>query len=374
MPINTILIVIIAAAVAAVVIAVVAVLLSKRGRRNDAAQEAQAKAQRERETEAALFEDEEVMPDNDDDGPTPEEQFLLGTVREIAADPARVYNGIYVPTPAGGTHVIHLLLRERTGFYLFKYLPVPTGWIVGQENARWWTHFKSPEDKNYFDNPILDLDSDIKAMTTFFPKTKRENYHAYCVISDNCELREIKTESDVKVIPLSDLPQTLKVDLEQNHTAFSKGVDTMMARVLATMKNNVGLEQRLMKLKKSMQEESEKLRKMREAEAAAANRTIIYDPKNKALFTNEAPADWRPEDRFTKSELSLRESLLIWRKRQAKREGALEQDILSDAGLDHIVTSRPQNAEQLSGVSGMNERAVATYGDAILNMVRHTPV
>lgn len=359
-------------AVVVVVIAVIIAVIVLSRRKNKKTEEHQADQAAE-DADNALFEAVETVTDPNE-GPTPEEQFLYGTVREIAADNERVYRNIYVPTPAGGTHVIHLMLRERTGFYIFKYLPLPTGWIIGQENARWWTHFKSPEDKNYFDNPILDLESDIKAMMTFFPKTARENYHAYCVISDNCELREIRTDSDVRVIVLSDVPQTLKVDLAQNKTAFSEGVDKMMARVLATMKNNVGLEQRLTKLKKTMQAESEKLRKMRQAEDAAANRTIIYDPKNKTLFNREAPSDWRPEDRFTKSELALRESLIIWRKNQAKHEGALEQDILSDVGLDHIVTSRPQSAEQLSAVSGMNERAVATYGDAILNMVRHTPV
>ncbi|EFV01630.1 HRDC domain protein [Pseudoramibacter alactolyticus ATCC 23263] len=356
-------------AVAVVVIVIVAVLVAGRRRAS------RTKAAAEVEAAESLFEEVEIMADQDN-GPTDEERFLAGTVADVCGEEARLYRNIYVPTADGGTHVIHLMLRERSGIYVFKYLHVPDGWIVGEESARWWTHFKSPEDKNYFDNPMAEVDADIKALISFFPKTARQDYHGFVVISDNAEIRDVRTESANHVISLSDLPQTLRADLEGYSPVFSEGVDKMMARVLATMKNNVGLEQRLIKLKETMMVESEKARAMRRATDQATGRTRVYDPQNLVEEIDALSSEERrkPEDRFTRSELALRESLMLWRKRQAQRTRHSEVVILSDRGLDNIVKAKPSSIDQLLRVSGMDSEQISRYGEAILQMVDHTPI
>ncbi len=330
-----------------------------------------------------LFEDVEIMADQDN-GPSLEERFLAETVKEVSGEPDRLYNNTYVPTPDGGTHVVHLMLREASGFYIFRYLSLPSGWIVGQEGARWWIHFDSPEVKNYFDNPITTIDDDVKTMLSFFPGTSLEYYHGYVVVDDRCEIREVDTDTHVRVILLSDLPKILKADLENNAEVFSPNMDRMMSRVLATMKNNVGLEQRLTHLKKEMQEENEQVRKMRTASDQAVQQTRVYDPnelsdEQKAAIRKiqeKAIEDrkQRPEDHFTRSELALRESLILWRKQQANAEAKAENEILSDEGMIHIITVKPKTIDQLQQVSGMDQEAAARYGEDLLEMVKHMPV
>ena len=221
-------------------------------------------------------------------------------------------------------------------------------------------------------------------MLSFFPGTSPEYYHGYVVVDDRCEIREVDTDTHVRVILLSDLPKILKADLENNAEVFSPNMDRMMSRVLATMKNNVGLEQRLTHLKKEMQEENEQVRKMRTASDQAVQQTRVYDPnelsdEQKAAIRKiqeKAIEDrkQRPEDHFTRSELALRESLILWRKQQANAEAKAENEILSDEGMIHIITVKPKTIDQLQQVSGMNQEAAARYGEDLLEMVKHMPV
>lgn len=330
-----------------------------------------------------LFEDVEIMADQDN-GPSLEERFLAETVKEVSGEPERLYTNTYVPTPDGGTHVVHLMLRETSGFYIFRYLSLPSGWIVGQEGSRWWIHFDSPEEKNFFDNPITTIDDDVKTMLSFFPGTSMEYYHGYVVVDDRCEIRDVQTDTHVQVILLSDLPKVLKNDLESNVAVFSPNMDRMMSRVLATMKNNVGLEQRLTHLKKEMQEENEQVKKMRSASDQAIQQTRVYDPNDlseeqKAAIhkiQEKAIEDrkQRPEDHFTRPELALRESLILWRKQQANAEKKKEDAILSDEGIIHIITVKPKTIDQLQRISGMEQEEAKRYGEDLLEMVKHMPV
>jgi hypothetical protein len=330
-----------------------------------------------------LFEDVEIMADQDN-GPSLEEQFIAETVKNITEDEKRLYKNTYVPTPDGGTHVIHLMLREKNGFYIFRYLNIPYGWIVGEESSRWWIHFKSPEEKNYFDNPITAIDDDIKTMLSFFPRTSPEYYHGYVVVDDRCEIREVETDTRIRVISLSDLPHLLKEDLENNADVFSESMDRMMDRVLATMKNNVGLEQRLTHLKEEMQEENRQIRKMRDASEQAVQNTRVCDPSQMSASQQKfvdsvrqkthEEKKIRPEDHFTRPELTLRESLILWRKQQANIEKKEPETILSDDEIIRLITVKPRTLTQLQQILGFTPGEVEKYGDDLLAMIKHMPV
>jgi hypothetical protein len=330
-----------------------------------------------------LFEDVEIMADQDN-GPSLEEQFIAETVKNITEDEKRLYKNTYVPTPDGGTHVIHLMLREKNGFYIFRYLNIPYGWIVGEESSRWWIHFKSPEEKNYFDNPITAIDDDIKTMLSFFPRTSPEYYHGYVVVDDRCEIREVETDTRIRVISLSDLPHLLKEDIKNNADVFSESMDRMMGRVLATMKNNVGLEQRLTHLKEEMQEENRQIRKMRDASEQAVQHTRVCDPSQMSASRQKfidsvrqkthEEKKIRPEDHFTRPELTLRESLILWRKQQANIEKKEAETILSDDEIIRLITVKPRTLTQLQQILGFTPEEVEKYGDDLLAMIKHMPV
>lgn len=366
-----------------IVIALLIILLLSKRRQPSEKTEALLFDEKKKTQDDDLFEDVEIMADQDN-GPSLEEQFIAETVKNITGDEKRLYKNTYVPTPDGGTHVIHLMLREKNGFYIFRYLSIPYGWIVGQESSRWWIHFKSPEEKNYFDNPITAIDDDIKTMLSFFPRTSPEYYHGYVVVDDRCEIREVETDSRIRVISLSDLPHLLKEDLKQNENVFSESMDRMMSRVLATMKNNVGLEQRLTHLKEEMQEENRQIRKMKDASEQAVQNTRVCDPSQMSVSQQKfidsvrqktlEDKKNRPEDHFTRAELTLRESLILWRKQQADIEKKEAKAILSDEEIIRIIIVKPRTLKQLQQILGLTQEETEKYGNDLLAMIKHMPV
>lgn len=333
--------------------------------------------------DAALEEPIPVAP-----APVPVSQTVKKTLgRLYIQEKGKSYPDIHVPLKDGRQQEVPDLYLCQSGFYIFDSLDMDGGWIVGSQDSRWWTRFTSPEDKDFFDNPVLRLEDGIRALSHFFPKTDPSFYHGYLVVSNTVEIRSVTIQSDIQVINQRDLESRLTADLEGNADVLDEKNIAFINRVLAVMGSGDDLEQRLMDLKAQMKQESEKKRAARKAMEAEEERNRkleqqrIGNAATKIMVppgTNPAPVRrtvrrTRPEDRFTRAELALRDALILWRQQEAENLGVGDKAIFDDFALDGIVSMKPQDVVQLRTIPGFDTTRCQAYGSAIINMVRHSP-
>jgi ATP-dependent DNA helicase RecQ len=67
---------------------------------------------------------------------------------------------------------------------------------------------------------------------------------------------------------------------------------------------------------------------------------------------------------------SLLASLRSWRSATAREHGVPAYVILHDATLEGIVAARPRSKDQLRSVSGIGDKKLEHYGNALLELVR----
>jgi ATP-dependent DNA helicase RecQ len=67
---------------------------------------------------------------------------------------------------------------------------------------------------------------------------------------------------------------------------------------------------------------------------------------------------------------SLLASLRSWRSATAREHGVPAYVILHDATLEGIVFARPKSKDQLRSVSGIGDKKLEHYGNALLELVR----
>lgn len=72
---------------------------------------------------------------------------------------------------------------------------------------------------------------------------------------------------------------------------------------------------------------------------------------------------------FSKRDRGLYEALRQWRSDEAKNLGKPPYVIFKDATLLEIVRERPTTLEALRRVSGIGEKKLVNYGDAVLEIV-----
>jgi len=69
---------------------------------------------------------------------------------------------------------------------------------------------------------------------------------------------------------------------------------------------------------------------------------------------------------------ALLEALRSWRLGVAREHGVPAYVVFHDATLESIAALRPRTREQLRGVSGVGDRKLERYGDALLDIVRQS--
>jgi len=66
----------------------------------------------------------------------------------------------------------------------------------------------------------------------------------------------------------------------------------------------------------------------------------------------------------------LFEALRAWRSEQAKEQGVPAYVVFADVTLREVATVRPQDLGQLSGITGVGQKKLDTYGEGLLQVVR----
>jgi ATP-dependent DNA helicase RecQ len=108
----------------------------------------------------------------------------------------------------------------------------------------------------------------------------------------------------------------------------------------------------------------------------------VLGRQREVLLRKEAPkpasrstkAERKPKSQAAAAELApeavpVFEALRAWRGAQAKEQGVPAYVIFHDATLREIATARPDSVSALSGISGLGEKKLATYGKGVLEVL-----
>ncbi len=287
------------------------------------------------------------------------------------SDYGHVYNqNLFLPTKDGDIHLLNHVSLAPTGFYLFAFLNVGKTYIIGTEDSKWWTRFRTPENKDYLDNPVLAIDEEVKLLKTFFPKTADTDYHSYVVLNNTCEIRdiELRENGNVRVLNADALKDTLVNDSQEHDQVFDQDAMTQMQKVIDVLKSDENLTERLSALKDDMR--AEQSIEETAAQAESEEREVeeeIAESEEKAL-----PKDV-PEGKFTPSELNLRNSLFVWRGQEMSVNATDDIHFIDDDMIDAIVEAKPQSVDELYDIDGLSDAVIERYGQTIVSMTSHTP-
>ena len=287
------------------------------------------------------------------------------------SDYGHVYNqNLFLPTKDGDIHLLNHVSLAPTGFYLFAFLNVGKTYIIGTEDSKWWTRFRTPESKDYMDNPVLAIDEEVKLLKTFFPKTADTDYHSYVVLNNTCEIRdiELRENGNVRVLNADALKDTLVNDSQEHDQVFDQDAMTQMQKVIDVLKSDENLTERLSALKDDMR--AEQSIEETAAQAESEEREVeeeIAESEEKAL-----PKDV-PEGKFTPSELNLRNSLFVWRGQEMSVNATDDIHFIDDDMIDAIVEAKPQSVDELYDIDGLSDAVIERYGQTIVSMTSHTP-
>ena len=287
------------------------------------------------------------------------------------SDYGHVYNqNLFLPTKDGDIHLLNHVSLAPTGFYLFAFLNVGKTYIIGTEDSKWWTRFRTPENKDYLDNPVLAIDEEVKLLKTFFPKTADTDYHSYVVLNNTCEIRdiELRENGNVRVLNADALKDTLMNDSQEHDQVFDQDAMIQMQKVIDVLKSDENLTERLSALKDDMR--AEQSIEETAAQAESEEREVeeeIAESEEKAL-----PKDV-PEGKFTPSELNLRNSLFVWRGQEMSVNATDDIHFIDDDMIDAIVEAKPQSVDELYDIDGLSDAVIERYGQTIVSMTSHTP-
>jgi hypothetical protein len=320
----------------------------------------------------------DALPSIDFTQGDPGEQMLASIIEKMNIGKSKIYRGVYIPREDGTTTFLKLVMLNASGIYVFKYIALE-GWILGREESRWWTHFISTEERDFINNPIWENDGAVTDLMNFFPKTLLSQYHSYVVFSDKCELRSVEVTGNTRVVNVKDFERLLERDMLSTEPVFDLDEMRQLEKVLDVLDKSDELEVRLQELKKEM--ELDQLEKATEEKERLTAEEIKGDipagmteeEKREELRAARHIRKYRPEDRFTRSELALRDALVIWRKQQADAQKISVFEIFDNRALDGIVNLKPQNLKELRTVPGFDTERCNNFGNAIVTMVRHAP-
>lgn len=305
-------------------------------------------------------------------------EVLTNLLKAMAGSNHFCFDGLYIPTSKGTPRSIDALVVGVNGIFVFRYMPIE-GWILGNENSRWWTHFISTDDRRYINNPIWEMDELIRDLQTFLPKTRLSDYRPYVVCSNKCEFRSLEITGDTRVINLRQMTALFEDDLNTAPIVYDQSMVHSMCRVFEVLDDPASLKERLVLLKDQMNEDKlEAIRAESEAEMAkkideAMGFKVPAEEIQRKREKNHI-RKYRPEERFTRSELVLRDALILWRKQQADTRCIAIVEVFDNRVLDAIVLLKPKTIDALRRIPWMSEEKIAEYGPIIVTMVKHAPV
>lgn len=147
------------------------------------------------------------------------EYLIYKELADYEKDGAKLLFNCYIPTRAGRTTEIDILMIHRSGLYVIESKNY-SGWIFGSEQDENWTQSLLGRDyeahKKHFFNPVLQNKLHIKHLRQFL-RAYKLTIHSLIVFSDKCELKSITiNNTDIKVIQRYELRDRISEYMRQN--------------------------------------------------------------------------------------------------------------------------------------------------------------
>lgn len=303
---------------------------------------------------------------------------LIDYLDEVSESGDYVYKKRYVPVAPKKTQEIQALLIGKKGIFVFHFLPLE-GWLLGNKDSRWWTFFVSTDERSYLNNPIWYCRDLIEELEVFFPTTVDSDYHAGVIFSDKCELRSVEFSEGYYLGNLRRFMNDFSQYYSELEPVFDQVTVEKMAQVFNVMDNADKVVNRLKALQRSLLVEKEAMirqeaSRKEELELTGDILAALTPEQRQELREARHIKKYDPEERFTRPEIALRDSLVIWRKQQAEASDISVIEIFDNRALDGIVNRRPHTLEDLRKIPGLSEDKIQAYGKTILTMVKHAPV
>jgi ATP-dependent DNA helicase RecQ len=113
---------------------------------------------------------------------------------------------------------------------------------------------------------------------------------------------------------------------------------------------------------------------LRDESAAGSPRKRVVKAKTvrlgAALSSASSNSSVAPNSYEKNGKANLISALRTWRSGMARKQGVPAYVVLHDATLEGIASSRPQTHDQLRAVTGIGDKKLERYGDALLSLVR----
>lgn len=130
------------------------------------------------------------------------EYLTYKQLRHLEKEGARFLFNVYIPTEAGETTEIDILLLTRNGIFVIESKNY-SGWIFGSETQKNWCQTlpagKGKSRKSYFYNPVMQNQSHIKHLKSFLGE--EIPMYSIIVFSQRCTLKDVTIKnSEIHVI------------------------------------------------------------------------------------------------------------------------------------------------------------------------------
>lgn len=146
----------------------------------------------------------------------------------------RILTNLYLPGKDGKTTEIDLLMIHSTGIYVFESKNY-SGWIFGDDKARYWTQSLNGGKKNKFFNPIWQNRGHISALSKVLGNGYEDHLFSYIVFSERCELKKSINElQGVVVLKRNRLLLKLRQDMSDRNAIFMKAEMDELEELLKT--------------------------------------------------------------------------------------------------------------------------------------------
>ncbi|MBK5210939.1 MAG: NERD domain-containing protein [Coriobacteriia bacterium] len=128
---------------------------------------------------------------------------------------------VYLPTDAGGTSEVDLLMIHPMGIFVIESKNY-SGWIFGKDTDKMWTQSLENRQKNRFANPVWQNSGHIKHLKANLKSYNDVPYYSYVVFSEKCELKKISvSKENTWVLQRQNLAKAVGATVKQTPLALS---------------------------------------------------------------------------------------------------------------------------------------------------------
>ena len=288
----------------------------------------------------------------------------------------RIITNVYLPCDNGKTTEIDLIYIHESGIYVIESKNY-SGWILGNENDRYWTQVFKNKRKEKFYNPIKQNATHIKSLINVCA-IENEFVKSIIVFSKRCTLKNITVHSDnVSVINRNDLVENIKSHIGKSSIKLSEDRINVLYYVLRNYSNvdESVKEAHVENINnyKNRGKSSTNKSTYNKQDDNESNKADYVEYNFKTTYTDFSNNDDNCENTIEKEQqvfsASLEEELKKYRLNKSKELGIKPYMIFSNKEMNDIILIKPIDIDALCKINGFGDVKCSKYGEDIVRIV-----